>query len=287
MLKAIENDKEKTANIICVLLAIILVLGSALIKNDLVKAVLSAMGTALFCASAISIIYNLIYMKRDERRVKMLTSERAKIASHYKNARKSASETHDLLSIAVSYALKDIVNDEEFLDKVLTKGLNVRLMFLNPKSTYVHQRAEEDEITYESVIRELNESIEVCEKINLKLSERRDKLVELGKLKDESEGGFEVRVYDGCPYSTIFKVDKTITWGVYHSAGRGVNSPAFVVTEENKELFYQLNSHFSELWLKSKESYIFKYIKQEKPMLNKMLISNLKSFNSSIINKVA
>ena len=263
----IKNINNRYANVVGILVGIIFIL-IKYIDNIFFPDLFVAIGTGLFSACFVNIAIMLWYKEKEkEDGIELLATERIDLTKLYQNKRSGAQHSHDILSIAVSGALDDILNDRRFIDRILRDRLKVRLLFLNPRSFYVEQRAIEDQLRIIDVCKDLEESINKAKRIGEKLRARYDSLKRKNLLVASNEGSLEIRLYDGCPYFTFFRVDDEIIWGIYTSEKRGVNSAAFRLRVGNNALSSQLVGHFNILWERSKSACIVQYLEQNTPKI--------------------
>lgn len=259
---------NRAINIIGILAGVIFILFANLsFVNEFVSSLLMALGTGLFAACFVNIILQVCKEKEPEEPMKLLTNERIDLTKFYRKSRSRVRHHHDLLSIAVAGALKDISKDDHLLDRILRDRLKVRLLFLNPLSGFVRQRAAEDQMTVADVYKELSASIALAVEIGGKLKARYAELKKSKLLNEADEGSFEVRLYDGCPYLTIFRADDEIVWGLYTAEKRGVNSAAFRSKKGDSALSGQLEGHFNVIWERSRSACIVRYLEQNAPVV--------------------
>lgn len=268
---------NRNINIIGILAGVIFVLFANLsFVPEFVGSLLMALGTGLFAACFVNIIMQLCKEKEEEEPAKFITNERINLTQFYRKSRAEVRHHHDLLSIAVAGALKDIAHDDRFIDRILRDRLKVRLLFLNPTSDFVRQRATEDQLTPAEVYRELGDSVALAVEIGEKLRARHAELKRNRLLNESDEGSFEVRLYDGCPYMTLFRADDELTWGLYTAEKRGVNSPAFRSVRGGSVLAWQLEGHFNVIWERSKSTSLVRYLEQNAPVVFDGFVEQLK-----------
>lgn len=268
---------NRNINIIGILAGVIFVLFANLsFVPEFVGSLLMALGTGLFAACFVNIIMQLCKDKEEEEPAKFITNERINLTQFYRKSRAEVRHHHDLLSIAVAGALKDIAHDDRFIDRILRDRLKVRLLFLNPTSDFVRQRATEDQLTPAEVYRELGDSVALAVGIGEKLRARHAELKRNRLLNESDEGSFEVRLYDGCPYMTLFRADDELIWGLYTAEKRGVNSPAFRSVRGGSVLAGQLEGHFNVIWERSKSTSLVRYLEQNAPVVFDGFVEQLK-----------
>lgn len=268
---------NRSINIIGILAGVIFVLFANLsFVSGFVGSLLMALGTALFAACFVNIIMQLCKEKEPEEPARFITNERINLTNFYRRSRSEVRHHHDLLSIAVAGALKDIAHDDRFIDRILRDRLKVRLLFLNPNSDFVRQRATEDQLTVAEVYEELAASVALAVEIGEKLRARHAELKRNRLLNESDEGSFEVRLYDGCPYMTLFRADDELIWGLYTAEKRGVNSPAFRSVRGGSVLAGQLEGHFNVIWERSKSTSLVRYLEQNTPVVFDGFVEQLK-----------
>lgn len=269
---------NRMINFIGILAGVVFVLFANLpFVNEFFSSLLMALGTGLFAACFVNIIMQLCREQEPEEPVKLLSGERINLTKFYRTTRSGARRHHDLLSIAVAGALKDISRDDHLLDRILRDRLKVRLLFLNPLSDFVRQRAVEDQISVADVYKELSASIDMAVEIGEKLKARYAELKRNKSLSEADEGSFEVRLYDGCPYLTIFRADDEIVWGLYTAEKRGVNSAAFRSKKGGSMLSGQLESHFDAIWERSRSACLVRYLEQNDPVVFDGFVGRLRT----------
>lgn len=268
---------NRNINIIGILAGVIFVLFANLsFVSGFVGSLLTALGTGLFAACFVNIIMQLCKEKEEEEPAKFITNERINLTRFYRKSRSEVRHHHDLLSIAVAGALKDIAHDDRFIDRILRDRLKVRLLFLNPTSDFVRQRAAEDQLTVAEVYKELAASVALAVEIGEKLRARHAELKRNRLLNESDEGSFEVRLYDRCPYMTLFRADDELIWGLYTAEKRGVNSPAFRSVRGRSVLAGQLEGHFNVIWERSKSTSLVRYLEQNTPVVFDGFVEQLK-----------
>lgn len=278
------NINKTTANVWGILVGIIFILVNGYIDNVFFSDLLIAIGTGLFSACFVNITM-LLYKEKEEKEdsIELLATERINLTKLYQNKRSGAQHCHDILSIAVAGALNDIIKDKNFIDRILRDRLKVRLLLLDPRSPYVKQRAIEDQLRISDVCKDLEESINKAKKIGKSLKIRYDFLKKKNLLVASNEGSFEIRLYDGCPYFTFFRVDDEIIWGIYTSEKRGVNSAAFRLKVGNDALSSQLEGHFNIIWERSKSACLVQYLEQNTPKIYDDFANDLQQAISKIL----
>lgn len=264
-------------NVIGILAGVIFILLAGLNwPFEFVVNLLSALGTGLFAACFVNIIFQLYKEKVSEPPLTLMANERIDLSKYYQKRRLGLKYNHDVLSIAVAIGLKDIAKDDAMIDKILRERLKVRLLFLNPMSDFVKQRAAEDQVAVTNVYDELAESIRLAVEIGEKIKARHAELKKNKLLNESGEGSFEVRLYDGSPYLTIFRADDEIVWGLYTAEKRGINSPAFKSIKGGSTLSNQLEGHFNIVWERSRSATLVRYLEQNVPVVFANFVEQLR-----------
>src|SRR5687768_10855353 len=181
--------------------------------------------------------------------VKIAATDRTALDSVYRE-RKNSAEMVDIVSMALSNALDELVNDSDhkLLKRVLFNDAHVRLMFVAPTSEYVRQRALEDGDSFNQLQallrRSVRRSVEIYERLRT-LAEQAERD---GLLRSVNIGSFEIRVTEFCPHLTIFRTDNSLLLGIYTAAAKGLDSAVLQIERSHDPIFQQLCGHFNNLW---------------------------------------
>lgn len=201
--------------------------------------------------------------------------------SEYEN-RKYLARRVDILSIALSVCLDELAADSnnKMLHRVLFNSAEVRLIFLDPNSLYMPQRAIEDTVGEEELREILRRSVKNCVFIYERLQSLYEKAKLDNKLRKGKVGRFEIRLMDLCPHMTIYRTDDVALMGIYSFAGHGMDSPVLEVKREHRVLFDDLSKHFDKIWNHKLsyigiENYLIRYYEPSKPMLNEKLFEKV------------
>lgn len=261
--KNLEDSIHSMTDVIVLLLGIILLLAKIIVPT-LIEDLFQALGTALFAAGLVSMLLQRFKTKKDHNTVRILTANRQTLSDKYKKRKYNAQKV-EILSIALSEALEELVSDQKdiLLRKVLLEGVHVKLMFLSPKSLYVKQRALEDSAPEKELSDNLVNSVKKVRVLSSKFNDLFENLKD--QIDPTKIGSFEIRVIDHCPHFTTYRTNDKILWGLYTSQNRGTHSAVISVEKANETLFKQLNGHFESIWnsivfdLEKGDNYLFKY----------------------------
>jgi len=125
------------------------------------------------------------------------------------------------------------------IKKTLDKedGLNVRILTLDPHSTFVNHRAQQLNIDIKEFRQELEEAIHKVSSVFSKYGSR-----------------VRIKIYDDFPTQITFCFDQEIIACVVSSTGKSRDNCAFIVPENMPGAHASFSEHFSQLWtLKGKD----------------------------------
>lgn len=248
---------------LCVLLLI------GYVPSPTSRAFVEAIGTSLVAAGLIAILMRLVHREEQREVIKVIAEDRNALNSEYHDRKYFARET-DVMSVALSAALNELVNDSEdrLLRRVINDGAQVRLMLLAPSAPYTQQRADEDDVPHEELCTVLRHSIDQCKRVHDKLVRLHDDTGAQPRARRHPRGLFEIRMLQMCPHFTIYRTDDQILWGLYTSAHRGQFSPVLEVVRSRTLVFEHLVGHFERLWNLSRRHWLVRYHDTYKPTLN-------------------
>lgn len=278
------NSKLLPIDLIVLLAGLVAVLIAGYQLPPLLRDVLRASGTGLIAAAFVSLLSR--YFSQDERaqELEVRTDRRSGLEFDYRNLKLSARNL-DICGISLTGALEDFSTNDKLADKLLSRvlfeGANVRLIFLDPASTYVAQRAREDGVALTDLQATLRESVKSSVAAFRRLSALRSEALKDNRLKGDREGNLEIRIFDGCPYCTIYRTDDVILWGIYTCHVPGIESAVIRVAKGPGILARQLGSHFETLWASHRENSLVRYQARREPFLNQVLVDRLLPDSSS------
>ena len=129
---------------------------------------------------------------------------------------------------------KSMLSDEDFrseLVRLARRGCNFKFLFLNPDSSHLSTKAEEEGDTAEGWRQEIRANV-----------------ARLQRLHDELGIGVQVRFYDEYPVFRVFFVDRDAYVGWYPRGEQGVKSPFARVADSHASLYYPLHLAFENHW---------------------------------------
>jgi len=256
-------------NSILLLLGIIFILLSGYEFNYIITNLLRALGIGLVTASLV----NSLMKQLEEKTIEEIVLTNTKRIKHEKiyTEMRDKSEIVEVMSIALTGALDDYIQNKHLIEKIFTERHEVRLLFLNPSSPYVKQRAVEDGETEQELINKLIDSIDKSRTICKLLD---DAYMKKNNFQKDKIGSFEIRLFDDCPYFTVFRADDTILWGLYTNYAPGSETSVLEV-KKSSSLFSQLKTHFDTAWKANSGNYIVRLHRGDKPSLNEALLKTL------------
>ncbi len=141
----------------------------------------------------------------------------------------------DILQTNLCVLDKGFKNDvKNSLDK--TEGLKVRILTLDPQSTFVNHRAQQLDLDVKNFRQELEDALDNVKEY---FSNYDDRVI--------------IKIYDDFPVQITFGFDQEVVSCVVSSTGRSRDNCAFVVPESMPGAKYSFSEHFGRLWsLKSK-----------------------------------
>jgi len=256
------------------ILGLTFVLASGYFTKVIIVNLFQALGTGLIAASMVSFLISLLHSEKIGEDIKIEDYDRINIENKYNRLREKA-RVLDIAGIALGGALNHFIREERLLDKIFLERADVRLIFLNPLSNYVEQRAKEDGEPISKLKEKLKASVKNSEEIYKILKKLYDKYDIIKKADRERIGSFEIRAMDVCPYFTFFKKDDLILWGLYTCDKPGTESAVLRVEKENAILSKQLDRHFEKLWNNHQDNWLVLFHRNDEPYLNEQLIKKL------------
>lgn len=153
---------------------------------------------------------------------------------NYLNSLNNAQIQVDLLGLSLApYSTEEYVNT---LEKLIERGVLIRIILLNPLSPNIKQRQKD--------LYSINTDIRIATATTLKT------LVQLKKcISARRKNFFLLKVINVLPNYGMFKVDKEILWNPYLAKKTGLGSPFLVVKEESifgKNLIIDFNVLWNE-----------------------------------------
>lgn len=267
-------------NVILCLVGIISVLIGILGKDGTASPIWDAVGTGLLAAGAVNILDRSLTLEAPgapKERIEVVSEKRVMIPGPIIDLKYNARKV-DLIGVSLNHFLKELVNDprQSLITRLLRHNLQLRLFFVHPASKYLEQRAFEDNLDLARLIEGQQEAVRLCTEFYRQLKGEYDRLLKNGELDEHLVGSLQIILLDCCPYTTIYRVDEEIYWGLYTSATSGVNLPLFKTSmSQDPTLFRQMHEHIH-AFMGHEDKYpkLVHMPEMKKPVLNKRVLQS-------------
>jgi hypothetical protein len=243
-------------NIVIALVGVILIVVGNLPAFVSAQSLFEAIGTSLIAAGGVNFLDRVFNEQARADGTTMAAAARVAIPRTV-FSRKYKAEKVDLVGVSLLEALQEIVNDpnQGMINRVLFEHVRLRLIFSHPLSSFITQRALEDNTSKDSLVSRQKESVTLAILFYKRLCDRYEMALKNGSLNPRRIGSVEIKLLDFCPHITIDRADDEIYWGLYMSHTTGLESPMFVTSkEENYALYDHLKQHFDSLLKKNLSS---------------------------------
>jgi len=248
----IKFDKPKIILINLVLIAVgfVFIFWGASSASQKVMTILEAIGTGLIATGGVNLLDRLLTESPKPSDVSLVSMMRMTMDRKIHDQKDKATKI-DILGVSVTDCLNEIIKDPEkrLIKNILNQpNTRVRILFVNPNSQFLHQRAFEDGLSsVEELKKRQNTSLESC----VTLYKNILKIYNHAKEQDgafDPMGTLSIKLIDSCPYITIERYDFDIYWGIYTSDTPGKKAPIFLTRkDENYDLYEKLKIHFVHL----------------------------------------
>lgn len=177
--------------------------------------------------------------------------------------------------IDADFRIRGLGSAEVVLARRVREGSNIRIMFLDPRSTLIHRLAEEEGQTSAQLMRDLATSIGVVVRLS-KLLARSDRGM------SATQAQVQIRLYDEVPYFAYHCVDDAAIVGFYFSSALGHASAAYELVDTQTRSFFE--GHFVSMFERARECVLFELDRRRgTAVLNEQLLWELRSFLSDKI----
>jgi hypothetical protein len=235
---------------------ILLLVALTMIQNVTWKELWLAIGTSLVAAGIINSLDRFIIEKPSRTRVEMVEAQRKNLPRQHHEQKYQVSK-FDLLAVSMTDCLKEIVENNRMIEQILFDNYRLQLIFVDPRATFIKQRAPEDKLSEDDLVERQKQSVSYVIEFYKKLNNSYETVRENGRLNENKVGNVEIKLIKVCPYLTIERFDNEIYWGIYTSAAEGKNCAIFSVKDElNHDLFDQLKKHFYALLNRAPGNYL-------------------------------
>ncbi len=247
-MKKLSKQTILLINVVIALVGIILVFIGVIGNQPITSTLLEAIGTSLIATGGVNFMDRFLTPEEPIQGVRIIALKRGAVDPAIYTGKYRA-EKIDIVGISLSECLREFVNDpaQKMINNILFHQARLRLLFLHPDSDFLKQRAIEDRIP-ENVLRERQRnSVELSILFFKTLRDRYEIEKSKGTL-GPAIGEVDIKLIDRCPYFSMYRVDDDFYWGLYASYTTGIDSPLFLVTnEQHAELFNQLKKHFNHM----------------------------------------
>ena len=224
----------------------IVAIGLAFVSNPVGSGLLISFGTTLAATGSITLLDHLLREKPALMGPELITMRRKAVPKDIHNRKETASKI-DMLGISLTDFLAEVAKDRhhELLCNVLNNPESrVRVMFIHPKSPFLHQRSFEDgNHTLTTLLDRQTDSIKYCVRI-YRVLENQLKEERKRNPQFDPRGSLVIKLIEACPYISYERYDKDIYWGLYTSDSPGNACPIFRTTSKDDDMFEKLKAHF-------------------------------------------
>lgn len=270
-------------NLSAILGGIILILVSASLIQEIWKTLFDSIGISLIATGGVNMLAQFFIERPQVAGARMISPTRNTLdrAIH---ERKYRADKIEAVGVSLSGFLHELSNNAKMAERVLFSNTRLRLIFVNPLSPYLAQRAIEDNMGHgaEALLRRKQlQSVECCIQFYKCLQGHyQSALRENPHIRPL--GVVQVKMTDFCPYLTIERYDNDIYWGLYTTDTAGEFAPMFLTNrDENYLLYDKLKNHFVALLNKDpmndtspKDNFLIK-MESGEPWLNRDLAEKL------------
>lgn len=255
------------------------------------RSLLEAIGIGLFAAGAVNLLDQSLGVELPppppppppqpsaKERVILASYRRKDTAREILELKYNATKV-DILGVTLNHALEEIVKDRKqtIIKNLLFHNLQLRLFLVHPNSSYLSQRAVEDNEDISLLVARQKATVAKCAEFYKLLRKRYDIEKRNGTLDTRLTGTLQIKLLDFCPYISIYRINEDrIYWGLYTSGTTGVNLPLFLTTpERDPELYAHLHDHIHGL-MRRDQSYpdLVRMPSMGEPVLNEELFRSI------------
>lgn len=270
-------------NLSAILGGIIFILVSASLIQEIWKTLFDSIGTSLIATGGVNMLAHFLIERPQVIGARMISATRNTLDKAI-HERKYSADKIEAAGVSLSGFLHELSNNTKIAERVLFSNTRLRLIFVNPLSPYLAQRAIEDNMGHgaEALLRrKQRQSVECCIQFYKCLEGRYQ-----SALKENPQtrplGVVQVKMTDFCPYITIERYDNDIYWGLYTTDTAGEFAPMFLTNrDENYLLYDKLKNHFVGLLNKdheddtsSRDNFLIK-MESGEPWLNRDLAEKI------------
>jgi hypothetical protein len=146
--------------------------------------------------------------------------------------------------IDADFTRRGLGRADEVIHRKLCEGSNVRILFLDPRSTLLPRLATEEGQTLELLLADITRSLAVCRRLAKLINDQ----------PPTHRAHLDVRVYDEVPYFAYHKVDNDVTVGFYFTTALGSQSSAFEIEDPNTQEMF--SGHFTSIFVRAADNII-------------------------------
>lgn len=223
--------------------------GAAVATNPIASGLLNAFGTTLAATGSITLLDRALAEKPTLLGPELVTLQRKELPRAVHNRKTTACKI-DMIGITLTDFLAEVAKErgQDLVQNILTSSESrVRIMFMHPKSQFLHQRSYEDgDHTLNTLLERQTNSLKYCVQLYAQLMQQLEK----EKRRDpnfEPRGSLTIKLLEACPYISYERYDKDIYWGLYTSDTPGNSCPVFLTTSKDEDLYEKLKAHFLKL----------------------------------------
>ncbi len=260
---------KMAVDFIVILIGLIFAIISTGLLSDMIPRAsdfLLALGTALLTAGAASLLYRVLYLRTQARESIKLWCEHRRSNYGEDAYRTEKAQQIDVLGVACRHFLEILAAPNSRLrERILHHGVQVRVLFVRPGSSYAVQRALEDgKQDIGEMERHLRHSLSLAKEIYSCLETEMKHGIARATC-----GTFEARVTDHCIYHALTRLDNVIYWGLYTAHKPGSESPSLMIPSTVASVFKDLSEHFTRLWTREEENcWVVKFTEGDLPRFN-------------------
>jgi len=213
---------------------IILIFTSASVGQGVWKTLLEAIGTSLIATGGVNLLAQFFTERPKIVGVRMIAVTRNTLDKNIHD-RKYSADKIEAVGISLSSFLHELSNNTKIAERVLFSNTRLRLVFVNPQSPYLAQRAIEDNMGHdaEKVLRKKQkQSVECCIQFYKCLQARYQTALDANP-QERPRGIVQVKLTEFCPYLAIERYDNDIYWGLYTTDTAGEFAPMFLTNRDD------------------------------------------------------
>lgn len=284
-MKSLKLKNFILVNIGLCLVGVIFVLIGIIVNGTLLTPLLESIGTGLLAAGLVNIFDRVFTLESPpilpvpKPRIQVVSDQRLSTPKEILDLKYSAKKV-DLIGIKLNYFLNELIHDPQhkLISRLVHNKLQLRIFLVHPDSPYLIQRAIEDGIDPDELIRREKAAVADCIEFYRQLSHYYEFVAKEPNFDTHNTGVLQIKLLSFCPYITIYRIDdNSIYWGLYTSDKTGVELPLFLTTQEFDWQFYNhLHDHIHGLIERDKKyPDLVCMTKMGKPALNQSLVDSI------------